>query len=237
LKTASYFFNPVFPFRYSPTPKSQQLIAFSDNITPRRNQPMRLLQLLSALLVVTTAHASLTYTFTYTPNSGPIQGFSFTFSTPTFITEKGPFAFEPFSYTDGTSTWTMAESLAGIAEVGMPAVGCLYFVTAENADIGNCTSTIFPPNSGNLAIALLRGFPTEVGTYSSPMDINFGSAVYKGFDPISFILSRDTGTGILVISGDAVPEPGTTTLILLGMAGIQFLSRYRACARIHRGQH
>jgi hypothetical protein len=183
---------------------------------------MRLLQCIPALFLVTSAYASVTYTFTYAPNSGPIHAFSFSFTAPTFITEKGPFSFEPFSYTDGSNTWTMAESLAGIVETTPPA-GCLYFVTAENAEIGNCTSTIFPPNSGNLLIAFPGGFPTTTGVYSSEEDINFASAAYRGFDTISF--SRNTGIGTLIISGDTlVPEPDTIVLIFIGMGTLATMS-------------
>jgi hypothetical protein len=197
---------------------------------------MRPFPLLVVVALSSTAHASVLYTFTYTPNTGPVQGFSFSFSAPTFITTPGPFPFIPFSYTDGTNTWTMVQSRAG--NTGVAGIDCFYFVTAQNATLGDCTSTIFPPDSGSFVIGLMNGFPTQTGTYSStygfgsPYLITFDSARYVGFLAVTDDFAHDTGVGTLVITDDTVvPEPGTAVLIGAALAGIASVSTARRLGR------
>jgi hypothetical protein len=196
---------------------------------------MRPFPLLAAFALSATAHASVLYTFTYTPDSGPVQGFSFSFSAPTFITTPGPFPFTPFSYTDGTNTWTMAQSRAENA--GTPGIDCFYFATEQNATLGECTSFLVPPDSGNFAIFLWNGFPSQAGTYSSTYDmgspylISFGSARYVGSQAVP-TFGNDTGSGVLVVTADTVvPEPGTAVLIGATLAVLAFLSTARRLGR------
>jgi hypothetical protein len=106
--------------------------------------------LLAMLLLSTfaaSARASQIYSFSFTPTSGPIESFGFSFTVPTFVTTGQSPAFTPITITDGTNSETLsldfAETPGGYS--------CFEFGTATDSTLNNgglCGVEWGPPNGG-----------------------------------------------------------------------------------------
>src|SRR5579863_2964845 len=79
--------------------------------------------------------SALLYDFTFTPTSGTVKAFEFSFVVPSFVTNGQSPAFTPFTITDGTNSATMTQDLF-VYNLN----SCFEFVTAVNSSLGDCTT-------------------------------------------------------------------------------------------------
>jgi hypothetical protein len=179
--------------------------------------------------VAALCQASELYTFTYDAASGPVQSFSFSFTSPGFVTDGSSPAFAPFTPTDGANSWTMTQDLA----VSADPFGCFMFGTAS-AGLGGfppftgpCSVSVGGPGDSQAAllIALNGGLPTAAGVYtphsfSGLFDTESGFETINGFEDYP----DNTGTMTLTITGTGTPEPASLGLIAIGLAALIGLS-------------
>lgn len=152
---------------------------------------------------------SIEYDFSFMPTSGPFQPFSFVIVSPTFLDQE-PLSFTPFSYTDGTNTWTMAQgSTADLYNPGdiQNQATCFEFATATAGSVSPCSSEAQEPNGGDILMSFgyIASFPMGIGTYSH-------TGIVAGI--MGPLLESSPGTVTLTVS--EVPEPRTT--LALGLA-------------------
>jgi hypothetical protein len=182
-----------------------------------------LLSATTVILLTEPASAALLYQFDYTATSGPIQSFSFNFTSPVFITTPGlsP-AMTPFVITDGSYSWTIVQDLSYTSP---PTTAGFCFGTSGTSmgvGIGGCTASYSPPN-GFFQASFLAGFPTAPGVYPS----NFGGSLYL---PDTSFVQFNLGTGTLILTIEdttAVPEPGPASSLALACGGMLLLALRR----------
>src|SRR6516225_9726359 len=134
---------------------------------------------LIALVVGCLAAASegnVLYTFTYTATSGPVQSFSFSFTSPTYATDGSLPAFTPFTLTDGANSWTMTQDLVDVFDPTGLNMGCFQFGTpfaSLSQGVppfgGPCSFAVGGPgvNQGAFEFDTSGGLPSALGIYSA----------------------------------------------------------------------
>src|SRR5579863_2124405 len=93
------------------------------------------LAVLLTLCAVSARAGPLVYDFSFTPTSGPVEAFEFSFVVPSFVTNGQTPAFTPFTITDGTNSVTMTQDLF-VYNIN----SCFEFGTAVNSSLGDCTT-------------------------------------------------------------------------------------------------
>jgi len=184
-------------------------------ITRRRGVP-RFAFNLGCLLVVlaTSAQGGVLYEFAFTPTTGAIQPFTFSFTSGAFVGD-GPLTFPSFPITDGTNTWTMTAGHA--VDIGNQY--CFVFGTTSNVVLG-CGYNVGFPGSGAVFLEFQGAtLPTDYGVYTTmPKQQFFAGAIAIGTS-MGGQTSGSTGTAVLTISerGTAIPEPSTCALLSIGL--------------------
>ena len=194
------------------------------------NSGMRLLAMCFVLCCASGAcRAGEMYTFSYAATSGPVESFSFSFTTPTFVTNNSSPAFTPFAVTNGTDSWTMTQDLV----VYSSPIGCFMFGTPFAGlgvgPFGPCEVAVGGPGVNQAAFFVTvegSGLPSAAGDYPA---FSFGAAfdTAAGFEDIG----PSTGSMSLTIT-DTVPEPTGLSLMGFGLAalGARWLRRHRVGA-------
>jgi hypothetical protein len=141
----------------------------------------------------------------------------------------GPISFDPFTFTDGTTTWTMTRGVAGENYVSM----CFLFAAAgPTSEISEqCSASTGPPDGATFFTSFTNypapilpppRLPSSPGIYRTPFG---GFSVYMG-DPPGI---SSTGTVTLTVSGtSAVPEPGAFPLIAAGLVALLAFRPWRS---------
>ena len=186
---------------------------------------MRWGYLFAVLTAALPAHASLlSYTFAYTRTSGPIQSFSFSFTSPGFITGSGPFSFTPFNVTDGTNIYALTQSLSDFnVSFGNECFG-----------FGSTTGVTLQPNCGGA----LSGGSVILASFNPVPQSNgvFIPFFFQGqFGLVDNQIGSFSGTFSLTIADAAVPEPSGSFLGATGLACIAWMMRRRAKPVLKRG--
>lgn len=168
-------------------------------------------------------HADVVYTFSYTATSGPVQDFSFSFTSPSFVTVGSSPAFTPFTLTDGVNNWTMTQDKVDLADPTGLNIGCFMFGTpSAELDLGGpppfgpCS---FIPHEGAFRFDINGGLPSALGIYPA-RDFIGGFDTPAGLESIGGPLSLvglDTGTMSLDITNASIPEPTSLSLILIAV--------------------
>ena len=131
--------------------------------------------LLAALIVFAaagspSAQSQVTYSFSYVSADGLIQPFSFQVHTTDFLT-PGPFAIDPFTFTDGLHSWTMTQAQAcKFTSSGIPSgVGEFEFGTAGSTLRPGCSGSSYGGTVPALFVMTLNtnNLPTGPGTFVS----------------------------------------------------------------------
>jgi hypothetical protein len=167
--------------------------------------------------LATAGKADLLYSLSYDAATGPLHSFAFSFTAPDFVANGATPSFTPFTLTDGTNSWTMANDLI---EVGGTGVGCFLFGTplAQLTTIfGPCSFAVGGDGVGAFVFATKGGLPSALGTYVSGdftgiFDTAGGDTEFLG--PVGGS-THDTGSMSLTISTTSVPEPSTITFLAL----------------------
>jgi hypothetical protein len=159
------------------------------------------------------AHAGILYQFNVDAD-GPYEAFSFSFSVPTFVTNGQSPSFVPFTVTNGTTTWTLVDGMAGSASA------CFDFATAIDWVIDSPCGVEHLPNTGGLVQLVFSTLPTTTGDYT--------------IQPYSYEVFADGDTvasagayGTLVVT--ATPEPGSAILLFTGLSAVSLLIGKKRC--------
>jgi hypothetical protein len=161
---------------------------------------------LAILLTFSAAAAragALTYDFTFTPTSGPVEAFEFSFVVPSFVTNGQSPAFTPFTITDGTNSATITQDLF-VSDLN----SCFEFGTAVNASLGDCTTAYSGAGGGTLYFTISTPPPAATGTYALGGIAGFtipGNSTDSSFGNVNLTISN-------------TPEPGSALLLLCGIA-------------------
>ena len=169
---------------------------------------------LSALMFITllsTARGDVLYQFDVN-GADSIQPFSFSFTSSTFAVDGTSLNFAPFTVTDNTNSWTMAQ--------GRTVEPCFEFGTG-GASLVNC-GFVLPDTSseGGFNLNILGGaLPSATGIYFFDGE---GTFLTKG--DITFVIV----TGNLTVSNTSpVPEPSSTALFSIAVAATAMTLRGR----------
>jgi hypothetical protein len=180
---------------------------------------MRFGYLIALSTFVLPAYAAEMYSFAYTQTSGPILSFSFSFTSPGFITDSGGFPINSFVVSDGSNMFTFTQGRADFDPINM--TECFTFGSAGVTLNTTCGPTKPPAES-----AFLVGFkpvPAAAGVYMNPF------FVQGQFGP-SELASTSTGSVTLTItdvSSGGLPEPSSIFLVVFGLAGLALMMRRR----------
>ena len=155
-----------------------------------------------------TARADLLYQFSLSASEG-IEASSFSFIVPTFVTAGESPAFNPFTLTDGTHTWTFVEDLA--ASSG--GLTCFLFGTGGTSRLlPTCGVGVDSPPDAAFALELLF-LPITTGVQSL---LGFGIFDFAGGQ------HNPAFAGTLTVTGSvSVPEP-SPLICFLAVGGLLF---------------
>jgi hypothetical protein len=184
------------------------------------NSLIRLLQIcVLAIGIASCCHAGVIYTFSYTAVRGPVQSFSFSFESPTFVTDLTSPAFTPFTVTDGANNWTFTKDLVSVVDPSSLNIGCFVFGT-QFAGLGGppplfgpCSFSVGGPGVSEAAFDFLLngGLPMAPGIY--PARNFFGAFdTALGFEYIADMNDPTNPTGDMVLT--ISPEPSNLSLML-----------------------
>jgi len=181
---------------------------------------------LAAVLAALPAEGSLLYTFSFTTISSPIQDFSFSLTSATFVGPGTP-AFDPFKITDGANVWTMEQDSVGIStgiilgSTFLPAGdGCFSFGSAGASLVANgCASALQNSGASKAAFSVdfSGGLPAAIGTYSNLI----GTAVIEpAFTEEGLYDCCGGANGNLQLTITQIPEPRSCLLLASGIGMI-----------------
>jgi len=188
------------------------------------NSLMRLLKIcVLAICIASCCQAGVIYTFSYAAVRGPVHSFSFSFESPTFVTDLTSPAFTPFTVTDGANNWTFTKDLASVVDPSGLNIGCFVFGT-QFAGIGGppplfgpCSFSVGGPGVSEAAFEFLLngGLPMAAGVYPAR---SFSGAfdTPTGFEFIGDINDPTNPTGNMVLS--VSPEPSSLSFMLVGVS-------------------
>jgi len=199
------------------------------------NSLIRLLQIcVLAVCITSCAQAAVIYTFSYSAVTGPIHSFSFSFESPTFVTDLTSPAFTPFTVTDGANDWTFTQDLVSVVDPSGLNFGCFVFGT-QFAGLGGppplfgpCSFSVGGPGVSEAAFEFLLndGLPTASGVYPAR---SFSGAfdTPTGFEFIGDLNNAANPTGDMVLT--ISPEPSSLSLMaaVLLLTSIRFARRLR----------
>lgn len=171
--------------------------------------------------MATASQAAELYDFNYVAISGPIESFSFSFTTATFVTAGTSPAFAPFTVTDGNHTWTMTKDL-----VNNSGSGCFTFGTPGSSEFLPCQS--FGVARGSFDASWVMNFtslPSATGTYVPFFfggDFGIGGDNSTSAERINSLISdvQTPATGTFTLTITDVPEPSTFLLIAFGLFAV-----------------
>ena len=160
------------------------------------------------------------YTVQFIPSSSPgIQPFSFSFQSATYINPPADTStitsipITPFTFTDGTNSWTMASGAVEYSSIASQLALCFKFSTVgmTQAYTQNCDGDVYNNSSaGQMLTSSLFPllFPTSPGTYS--LSASVGGLSVSG-------MSGSSGNVSLTVasSGMTAPEPNTVVPVIL----------------------
>jgi hypothetical protein len=159
--------------------------------------------------------ASELYSFSFTPTSGSIKSFSFSFEAPGIVTNNESPTFTSFAVTDGTNQWTMTQDLAN---------DCFMFGTAAaifGGPFGACEVAASGAGNGGFFFSFNNILPSTPGSYTS-------TSVGGTFDLPTGGLDSMGGTANLTISSvTAVPEPPTSGSVALWICMLALAGLFR----------
>jgi hypothetical protein len=160
------------------------------------------------------ARADLIYSFSFTPTSGSIESFAFSFDVPTYVTTGQSPAFDPFTITDGTHSASITEDLAENITSG----SCFVFLTATGASDNSQCDINVGDNGAAVQMKAAGGLPTTTGTFT------YISAALLG-----------TGTEVEGVAGVTeltitnapltTPEPSSWILMSTMLLAVAFVAR------------
>ena len=174
---------------------------------------MRKAYLLAVLLLSAfagSARADVSYTFSFTATSGPIESFVFSFSVPTFLAvlQETPVA----AYvTDGTNHWILDRVVVG--------AGCFDFLTHGPVVVpnGGCGQGVDFPGEGEIVFSGI--VPATYGAYDLGItESDFITITPPGVD------ERAVGYARL----NVVPEPTSAVLVLTALLAAVGIKKKRA---------
>jgi hypothetical protein len=152
---------------------------------------------------------SLTYTF-HIDTKGGLDPFTFSFTTPSFLTSGQSITFTPFNITDGITTWTITQGEASQLGSGGPA--CFEFATASDGIIDPCAAGVgnAPPGAGITTRLADGSLPTATGVYA----LSFATVLV---DPGEGSSSTDSSLEITSLNTTPTPEPASISLVGIGV--------------------
>jgi hypothetical protein len=155
---------------------------------------------------------SILYTFHITPIAiDGVDPFTFSFTTPSFLTSGQSITFTPFNITDGITTWTITQGEASQLGSGGPA--CFEFATASDGIIDPCAAGVgnAPPGAGITTRLADGSLPTATGVYA----LSFATVLV---DPGEGSSSTDSTLDVTSIATAPIPEPASIGLVGIGVA-------------------
>ena len=187
---------------------------------------MRLLKFVIVLSLVSacasSARATVLYSFSLTPtveyDNNLIEGFSFSFLAPTYITSGESATLTAFNITDGTYSATISNGIA----FNYGTDSCFSFSSATNVSIGSTCSALYGYPAGVVTFRFPnQALPSADGTYTSP--VSTATFVWDPSDADDY----SQGPGVLIVSTLAAPEPTSVILVGTALLGIAFAARKR----------
>lgn len=174
---------------------------------------------LAILIIAGTARADIAYSFTVN-GAGAIQPFSFSFTTPTFVTAGESPTFTPFTVSNNTGTqWTPVLDIAGFNSGGN--YNCFQFTTSAPGTKlnGSCGGLVTGSNAFSVLLSAGGPLPASTGIY------NYDTAIV-------YVINGDgtlvTGTATLDITD--VPEPVSVALVGTVITALAWRARRRTQA-------
>jgi hypothetical protein len=183
------------------------------------NPLIRLLQIcVLAICIAGCGHAGVIYTFSYSAVTGPIQSFSFSFDSPTFVTDLSSPPFTPFTVTDGVNNWTFTKDLVSVVDPSGLNFGCFVFGT-QFAGLGGppplfgpCSFSVGGPGVSEAAFDFIMngGLPMAPGVYPA-REFSGAFDTAAGFEFIGDMNNPTNPTGDMILS--ISPEPSSLSLM------------------------
>lgn len=180
-----------------------------------------ILAVLLLLVFVDSAHADELYTFSFTPISGPVESFSFSFTVSSFLAPGQTIPVTPFEITDGISTWDITTGIVTGANCGLG--GFLYFFTQSVSYVSPCGSLSSPPSYAEINIGIIPQLPSTEGDFSKTIVVGDVGPPYTSFGG---------DLDLSITAAASVPEPNPIPL----MSAILLAMAFGALKRIARGR-
>ncbi len=186
----------------------------SSNTAVRKNL------ILAALLLslMATAQADEMYILDFTPTENvdglEIDGFSLTFTVPTFVTTGQSPAFPTLSLNDGSNAADLTEDLV----LNVSGVSCFDYQTPTNATTNDeCGQTWEAPDGGVFEATFASALPDTAGTYTGYGIASFYSGI-GGYNETE---------GTVQLKVTSVPEPTAPIVLLATLLLVAFVARKR----------
>lgn len=175
-----------------------------------------------AILAVSPASADIIYDVDFTPDLGipypfnfgnPIEAFSFSFASPTFVSDSTILSFTPFDITDGVNSVLIDFGEAFGFDQGCFIADSSSTVTATGPCSGDFSSAPTAGDAAFFGLGFSTGLPTTTGLYSAGGEVLFhANAVDNGTTHGNFTVTVSDSAG-----GSAAPEPSSITLLAFGL--------------------
>ncbi len=173
------------------------------------------------------------YEFSYARLSGPIQSFSFSLTSPSFLAD-GYLSLTPFWATDGANSWTISQGYATVKDVF--GNGCIVVGTAD-ADLGSCYAGLSASDGGILFLVWSgKGLPSSESLYAPTF---FSGQFYAAGEYVGSFPTISPSTGSLrmnISQTSSAPEPASLTLVVTALAtlGVWRSTRWRSRKKLPR---